>query len=223
MSRRAFPTFTTQLPRAPHDSKRPKVGPHPRRRRKTLSPWNDTSIGSSLNLQKIRAQRQGEFHTQWRLEMGYARVFWMYEDDLRHMRGDDDARLIGHRVLELFERGGSGYDHVDLPLSSPGICQAGQFHSTQPATLAWKANALVRVKDPTPDQRAANGSSTGSAPSDDASAAAARYWQMLTARVDDVTPFGQRLLFHLPRSPICLLYTSPSPRDGLLSRMPSSA
>ena len=24
-------------------------------------------------------------------------------------------------------------------------------------------------------------------------------------------------------SPICLLYTSPSPRDGLLSRMPSSA
>ena len=25
------------------------------------------------------------------------------------------------------------------------------------------------------------------------------------------------------RSPACLLYTSPSPRDGLLSRMPSSA
>ena len=27
----------------------------------------------------------------------------------------------------------------------------------------------------------------------------------------------------LPRSSLCLLYTSPSPRDGLLSRMPSSA
>ena len=27
----------------------------------------------------------------------------------------------------------------------------------------------------------------------------------------------------LPRTDICLLYTSPSPRDGLLSRMPSSA
>ena len=27
----------------------------------------------------------------------------------------------------------------------------------------------------------------------------------------------------LPRNNICLLYTSPSPRDGLLSRMPSSA
>ena len=26
-----------------------------------------------------------------------------------------------------------------------------------------------------------------------------------------------------PNSAICLLYTSPSPRDGLLSRMPSSA
>ena len=27
----------------------------------------------------------------------------------------------------------------------------------------------------------------------------------------------------LPRDYLCLLYTSPSPRDGLLSRMPSSA
>ena len=27
----------------------------------------------------------------------------------------------------------------------------------------------------------------------------------------------------IPVSQICLLYTSPSPRDGLLSRMPSSA
>ena len=28
---------------------------------------------------------------------------------------------------------------------------------------------------------------------------------------------------HLDRKGTCLLYTSPSPRDGLLSRMPSSA
>ena len=27
----------------------------------------------------------------------------------------------------------------------------------------------------------------------------------------------------MAKYPICLLYTSPSPRDGLLSRMPSSA
>ena len=31
------------------------------------------------------------------------------------------------------------------------------------------------------------------------------------------------LLWKLPKSYTCLLYTSPSPRDGLLSRMPSSA
>ena len=30
-------------------------------------------------------------------------------------------------------------------------------------------------------------------------------------------------LFDLIKNNICLLYTSPSPRDGLLSRMPSSA
>ena len=37
---------------------------------------------------------------------------------------------------------------------------------------------------------------------------------------------GQNLKFDMPilrRHGICLLYTSPSPRDGLLSRMPSSA
>ena len=33
--------------------------------------------------------------------------------------------------------------------------------------------------------------------------------------------FGSRLIF--PHTNSCLLYTSPSPRDGLLSRMPSSA
>ena len=31
------------------------------------------------------------------------------------------------------------------------------------------------------------------------------------------------LLTNAPRPNACLLYTSPSPRDGLLSRMPSSA
>ena len=31
------------------------------------------------------------------------------------------------------------------------------------------------------------------------------------------------LVFHVTLAITCLLYTSPSPRDGLLSRMPSSA
>ena len=34
---------------------------------------------------------------------------------------------------------------------------------------------------------------------------------------------GQEAAGLLPRLHPCLLYTSPSPRDGLLSRMPSSA
>ena len=34
---------------------------------------------------------------------------------------------------------------------------------------------------------------------------------------------GNGLRMNLARNKTCLLYTSPSPRDGLLSRMPSSA
>ena len=39
---------------------------------------------------------------------------------------------------------------------------------------------------------------------------------------DPVTNFDKAFEKYI-RSLICLLYTSPSPRDGLLSRMPSSA
>ena len=38
---------------------------------------------------------------------------------------------------------------------------------------------------------------------------------------EDEEPRIKGVLSHLSRA--CLLYTSPSPRDGLLSRMPSSA
>ena len=37
------------------------------------------------------------------------------------------------------------------------------------------------------------------------------------------TKFGNEHIPHDEIHTICLLYTSPSPRDGLLSRMPSSA
>ena len=43
------------------------------------------------------------------------------------------------------------------------------------------------------------------------------YWQLLDPDKDDFTRMARE---HLNG---CLLYTSPSPRDGLLSRMPSSA
>ena len=36
-------------------------------------------------------------------------------------------------------------------------------------------------------------------------------------------PMGQNVIYSITEKGICLLYTSPSPRDGLLSRMPSSA
>ena len=38
-----------------------------------------------------------------------------------------------------------------------------------------------------------------------------------------VTLLGGAYIFVLYKAYFCLLYTSPSPRDGLLSRMPSSA
>ena len=45
-------------------------------------------------------------------------------------------------------------------------------------------------------------------------------------RTGDAIPIVQRASRFIPTRPEnyhCLLYTSPSPRDGLLSRMPSSA
>ena len=53
--------------------------------------------------------------------------------------------------------------------------------------------------------------------------------QILYVRIeDDMTPstgcYGDTTLEIIVETPpVCLLYTSPSPRDGLLSRMPSSA
>ena len=44
--------------------------------------------------------------------------------------------------------------------------------------------------------------------------------------VTDIAAAGRLFPMHMPDFDIdglCLLYTSPSPRDGLLSRMPSSA
>ena len=47
--------------------------------------------------------------------------------------------------------------------------------------------------------------------------------RMLAAAGADLRVEGNRVELKPAQSPSCLLYTSPSPRDGLLSRMPSSA
>ena len=45
--------------------------------------------------------------------------------------------------------------------------------------------------------------------------------QKFLAKLEQQAELSKAVAITLPR--ICLLYTSPSPRDGLLSRMPSSA
>ena len=46
---------------------------------------------------------------------------------------------------------------------------------------------------------------------------------MLFASGDPIGADKLAQAVQLPQLSVCLLYTSPSPRDGLLSRMPSSA
>ena len=45
----------------------------------------------------------------------------------------------------------------------------------------------------------------------------------VTVTDDEVTDLSGTFTYHTYDVKGCLLYTSPSPRDGLLSRMPSSA
>ena len=46
---------------------------------------------------------------------------------------------------------------------------------------------------------------------------------IIVATVKDAIPGGNVKRGEVVKAVVCLLYTSPSPRDGLLSRMPSSA
>ena len=49
------------------------------------------------------------------------------------------------------------------------------------------------------------------------------HWEVDPARLAPYIPEGLELDLFEGKAYVCLLYTSPSPRDGLLSRMPSSA
>ena len=57
-------------------------------------------------------------------------------------------------------------------------------------------------------------------------AASKRFGLRINAGKTEVLCMGPETVFFVDETPlnnVCLLYTSPSPRDGLLSRMPSSA
>ena len=86
---------------------------------------------------------------------------------------------------------------------------------------AWARHLLVLSPPPTDDETVAGGDESGS------QQAAARDWatvrQFLLARRQREQQHVNKSLGDLRQGICCLLYTSPSPRDGLLSRMPSSA
>ena len=58
--------------------------------------------------------------------------------------------------------------------------------------------------------------------SDEVKALCVRQVEHVRQRLMDAG-LAQRSIDHISHAQCCLLYTSPSPRDGLLSRMPSSA
>ena len=71
------------------------------------------------------------------------------------------------------------------------------------------------------EQGEAGQSSGAAAPPPPAYSGVAEYFCELE---DNAETCGMsKVSYHLPKAKLCLLYTSPSPRDATLSRMPSSA
>ena len=104
---------------------------------------------------------------------------------------------------------GSGASNTD------GMVFAGYTTTNFANTESWNGSAWTEINDLSTAFRNGFGSQQGSSTS-------------ATAGLGFSTTYGlqaEEFSFPPPTSPIqtCLLYTSPSPRDGLLSRMPSSA
>ena len=99
-------------------------------------------------------------------------------------------------------------DLVDIPTIATGT----GVHDSLVAALS-KANLVTTLQG--------DGPFTVFAPTDEAFAAAGI--DLSTFETDEeIAALADILTYHVV-SGSCLLYTSPSPRDGLLSRMPSSA
>jgi hypothetical protein len=133
--------------------------------------------------------------------MGYAKILWIYEDGIRHP-SDDLSERVGDAVLNVCTRGAKS-----APVGNHNNCVnlAGEAHSTDTQVYLWVGNCLrptYQLDDGRIELTAELIREIKHAKEQEQKPAAAKFWQMLTSRIDDVSPFGQRLLFHLPRSPI---------------------
>ncbi len=133
--------------------------------------------------------------------MGYAKLLWIYEDGIRHP-SDDLSERVGDAVLNVCTRGAKS-----APVRNHNNCVnlAGEAHSTEAQVYLWVGNCLrpiYQLDDDRIELAAELIRQIKRTKEPEQAPAAVRFWQMLTSRIDDVSPFGQRLLFHLPRSPM---------------------
>ena len=103
-----------------------------------------------------------------------------------------------------------GSDETEAPATAPaedGVSEAAEETSSDDTTSEWP-----KIGDGIPEMDESNTVTTESG------------LQIITlAEGDGASPAkGDMVAVHY-HGWLCLLYTSPSPRDGLLSRMPSSA
>ena len=108
---------------------------------------------------------------------------------------DEDARFAVH----LAANSGDGANS-----SAAGPSEAAAVESTRPTDTVWAWAAAAVAEADANDARAAKLTEAS-----------------LAAEFDEDARFAIHAA--TARANPCLLYTSPSPRDGLLSRMPSSA
>src|SRR5665647_2764118 len=113
----------------------------------------------------------------------------------RHLVVALSAHVIGDADRHLIEPG------EDIELGDDKVCD-----TVDPRRIA-------------PDHRVHPAAATG--PTSRGAVLSASLAQELTLVVKQLS--GERTFAHPRGVGLCLLYTSPSPRDGLLSRMPSSA
>ena len=133
---------------------------------------------------------------------------------LRTKRGQESRREVRLKVIEVEDDGDRTIFVFDRPRDVKGTAFLVHAHKDEPDDQWLYLPALKRVKRISSSKQ--SGSFMGSE---------FAYEDMGTSEVEK---YAHRYLRDEPCGELtcsvsCLLYTSPSPRDGLLSRMPSSA